>query len=985
MDDLKKCKISKVGIICLVIFVLLGNTNIFIDGSFDKDCVLRRVKSVYQGLITTPPGTTLTPEQLAKTQVLFGESFAYVKQLAEELRASGQTRKITILHPIYKKGATRIQSKDEVPAQDQEVAENSLREKIAQLNDLFAPYKDVITWELVIADHSPDLRGQEPIERIAAEQVALGNILEGQVRFLGLSEIEGKGETIIEAFKLLIREDNPSDVFIYTDDDLSVDLRQTGNLLKAVLEDGYGVAIGSRAVPGAVSLPGETDEEKSISRPITLLKKRFLLLPLMEQVKDTQCGFKAYRRDVLEDTLDKNQDGSFTFDTEMMLHALNGGYSIKETPILWYDAPNSSVNTKTRWRMALTWIEQYERLVRPQLIGTGAIILDDSQLQFLKGYINDAIQEITDGADISTQIETCDKLYTVLDNWLRVHSSTSLYLPEVEARINDFVQKNPDSVEEISIVFKNGSLGDGISKKITLSIPRVDSLTGSEPVSVDEIKKYVEAIIVSGIAIYGPVEVAISSNREDSSLTEDIISRFENTPYLIALSDYIEEVHGERCFICLGDGVIQKDSDIHEVTSHVTESARMDGYTLGYDQGGSDSKFSINLNSAAGSMSVYEREFKARMGDISGEQYMDVVFTNIDFGRLCVALESLSSKDSSEAVSALSERAGFLRNIYGNKKELSDFKSRVDELFGKGTADRLIITDESGEEQIDPFVDLELMKRLIKEAADLGVASLDIKAIGVSWGAAVANGRVAARREKLDGSLTDEEFRQYVEGIGELLKERYGLIRDPVVVNDGDAAALLAMFKNPGIKNVLALPLGTSVGGGYLDASGIISGLLLEVSKAILNLDANAPVHTDLMIPGVTQQILGQDGVYNFALKEGVSDLDHNPGSRRPNLESLIARLGQDPQVEQVFKDLGRALGQAIVLFKKFIPVDHVYLVGAVTSGKAGRIVINAATAVLLDMKLTIGDDFWIIGTEEERRLGQAGAMAEYVAYETGD
>jgi hypothetical protein len=979
MDDLKKCRISKTGIIYLIVLILLGNTCILIDSGFDKDCALRRVKSGYQGLITTPPGTTLTSEQFAKAQVLFGESFAHVKQLAEELRASGETRKITVLHPIYRKGAIRIQSKGEVLAEQQEIAENSLREKIEQLNDLLAPYKDVIQWELVIADHSPDLRGQEPIERIAAEQVGLGNITEGQVRFLGLSDIEGKGETIIEAFKLLIGEENPSDVLIYTDDDLSVDLRQTGNLLKAILEDGYGVAVGSRAVSGAVALPGETDEEKAISRPVTLLKKQFLLLPLMEHVRDTQCGFKAYSREALEKTLNANQDGSFTFDTEMMLHALNNGYDIKETPILWYDAPNSSVNTKTRWRMALTWIEQYERLVKPQLVGTNAVILNDDQIQFLKGYINDAIQEITDGADIPAQIETCDKLYAVLDNWLRVHSDESLYLPEVESRINDFVQANLNSVEEISIIFKSGSLSEGISKKITFSVPRIDNLTDSDSVSVAEIKKYVEAMIVSGIVIYGSAEVAISSNAEGSSLTADIIDSFENTPYLAALSDYIEEIYGDRYSVYLGDGAVDSNSNVHDEVLDITEGKRIMGYTLGYDQGGSDSKFSIKNNFAGGSETVYEREFNVSMGNVDGSRYMDVIFTNIDFGRLYVTLESLSSDDIT--VSALREKVEFLKNLHQNKKEVVGFRDKIDELFGEGIVDRLIATNESGQEQIDPFVELELMQAMLEETAGLNITSIDIQAAGVSWGAAVANGRVAARRGKLDQALTVEEFEQYVVGLGSLLEERYDLVEDPLVVNDGDAAALLAMLKHSGIRNVLALPMGTSLGGGYLDASGKISGFLLEISKAMLNIDENAPLHADLKIPGVMQQILGQDGVYNFALNEGVTGVDHSPDARRANLKSLIERLDQDPQVEQVFKDVGQALGHTIALFKKFVPVDHGYLIGAVTSGRAGEIVINAATAVLEDMGLTVGDDFWIIGSEEERRLGQAGAMADYVAY----
>jgi len=856
----------------------------------------RRVKKLYLGEIKTL--YPLTSEEELQARGLFWQSFQNVKEIAEMLRREGKKIRVSVLFPIYRKGALRIQSREET---GNEVSINALREKIAQLKELFAPYSDVIDWELVVADHSPDSRGREPVERIAKEQESQGIVTPGQIRWLGLPEIEGKGETIIEGFKRLLNDKNPADIFIYTDDDLSVDLRQIGLLLRPLILDNYGVAMGSRSFKESVAEPPLDPRDAIIGKTIALLKKKFLLIPVTSQIKDTQCGFKAYKREVLEKIIDQCKDGGFTFDTEMMFHAMQAGYALKELPILWVDTPHSSVNVKSRWRMVLGWIDQYERLIRPNLEGTGYPLLSDKQLQFLRDYANQSIAAVENESEDEQ-----------LNRW-------------------------------------------------------------------NELYKIVEAMIVTGIVLYGATKVEIATDNPGSPLIENLKITFEEKPYLKKLGEYMKRIYGQDLIISKTETTFapEEHTPLQEQETVSDSDGMIEGYTVGLDVGGSDIKIAVSYNTTGHSDLTYEREFRISMGTVKGgNDYFRVITTNIDFARTFIALQQkMREEEVSPEIKQLYEKACLIKDLeeeYAHSPDKAIEKIRKN--FGDEIAQMIIL----GERRINSFVELELMEAIIQETQRLGITPVEPKAIGISWAAAVADERVAARRGKLDGGLTEEEFKTYVQELPERLKERYSSLIDvPVVVNDGDAAALLPMFSRGErkLRNVLALPIGTSLGGGYLGPEGKIVGYLMEISKAILNLDENSPLHTELGIPGVLQQIVSQDGIYNLALKYGVSGLLHDPNLRRENLKLLLSRLEKgDAEVERVFREIGIAIGKAIIMFRKFLPIDCVYLVGAVTSGKGGEVIRQGITSVVDDIEV-------LIGSEQERRLGQAGALAQYVAY----
>ena len=61
-------------------------------------------------------------------------------------------------------------------------------------------------------------------------------------------------------------------------------------------------------------------------------------------VKDTQCGCKAFKKEVLENVLYTVESNGFEFDAELLFKCKRRGYTIKEVPVTWSYKPDSKLN-----------------------------------------------------------------------------------------------------------------------------------------------------------------------------------------------------------------------------------------------------------------------------------------------------------------------------------------------------------------------------------------------------------------------------------------------------------------------------------------------------------------------------------------------------------------------------------------------------------------------------------------------------------------
>jgi dolichyl-phosphate beta-glucosyltransferase len=125
----------------------------------------------------------------------------------------------------------------------------------------------------------------------------------------------------------------------FSDTDLSAPIDQLPLLIEA-LEAGADVAIGSRRMPGSEVI-GMPWHRETMGLFFSLLS-RLLVLP---GVRDTQCGFKAYRREAALKLIQAQKIDGYTFDVEHLLLARRMGLAVVETPVKWVYTAGSQIDT----------------------------------------------------------------------------------------------------------------------------------------------------------------------------------------------------------------------------------------------------------------------------------------------------------------------------------------------------------------------------------------------------------------------------------------------------------------------------------------------------------------------------------------------------------------------------------------------------------------------------------------------------------------
>lgn len=156
-----------------------------------------------------------------------------------------------------------------------------------------------------------------------------------EVRFVGYDNGPSRRENLAKSFTLA-----KGDILAFMDVDLSVDLKHLKELIEAV-EKSYDISTGSRYVEGAVV-------KRSLSRNIiSNAFKYFIRLYFSSGINDHQCGFKAFKKEVILKLVDEMGYDSkfkrkFFWDSEMLVRAQRDGYRIKEIPVKWIEKEKST-------------------------------------------------------------------------------------------------------------------------------------------------------------------------------------------------------------------------------------------------------------------------------------------------------------------------------------------------------------------------------------------------------------------------------------------------------------------------------------------------------------------------------------------------------------------------------------------------------------------------------------------------------------------
>lgn len=125
-----------------------------------------------------------------------------------------------------------------------------------------------------------------------------------------------------------------------TDADLSTPIEETEKLYRRMVQGGYDVAIGSRKLPDSAIV--QPVYRRALSAASNLLIRTVLGLPF----RDTQCGFKLYRRDAALALFDRINLPRFSFDFEILTQAKKRGLRVAEVGVRWEHSAFTTVRTR---------------------------------------------------------------------------------------------------------------------------------------------------------------------------------------------------------------------------------------------------------------------------------------------------------------------------------------------------------------------------------------------------------------------------------------------------------------------------------------------------------------------------------------------------------------------------------------------------------------------------------------------------------------
>jgi len=206
-----------------------------------------------------------------------------------------------------------------IPAYNEE---KRLDKTLNKINEFLKANKELKTEIIVVNDGSSDKTAD-----------LVKNYKNLQIKLLNNEKNMGKGYCVRRG----VLEAN-NDIILFTDADLSTPIEFLNHFLKHH-EMGFDIVIASRVVKGA---------EKKIRQPIwrDLMGRFFNILVriiLGLKIKDTQCGFKSFKKDVAKIIFSRQTIFDFGFDPEILFIANVKNYKIKEYPVEWYDVKGTKV------------------------------------------------------------------------------------------------------------------------------------------------------------------------------------------------------------------------------------------------------------------------------------------------------------------------------------------------------------------------------------------------------------------------------------------------------------------------------------------------------------------------------------------------------------------------------------------------------------------------------------------------------------------
>ncbi len=195
-----------------------------------------------------------------------------------------------------------------------------------------------------------------------------------------------------------------------------------------------------------------------------------------------------------------------------------------------------------------------------------------------------------------------------------------------------------------------------------------------------------------------------------------------------------------------------------------------------------------------------------------------------------------------------------------------------------------------------------------------------------------------------------------------------------VVINDGEVTALagsLSMNANA----VLGISMGTSLASGYCTPGGRITPWINELAFAPIDYRDDAPEDEWSGDIGCGVQYFSQQGVARLAPAAGFAFGKMAFPEQLAEIQKAMTRGHEGAR--RIYETIGVCFGYTIAHYAEFYEIQNLLILGRVTSGEGGELILEKAAEVLQDEFPQLGEQINMTTPDEQmKRHGQAVAAA---------
>jgi len=212
-----------------------------------------------------------------------------------------------------------------IPTYNEATKEKDMRDHMKSIEDYFNKLGQ--SYEIIVVLDGPtDGKTPDLVKSIAKKMPTM--------KIIDRKENRGKGFSIREGFMKAVGE-----IILFTDMDGATPINMLDRFISE-FQDGYDIVIGNRDLRGSNVAVHQPKWKEVLGDGGNLLIQ---FIGGLWGIKDTQCGFKAFTKESVQDIIPRTTVDRWGLDFELLIIGKKLGYKIKDVPVEWFDRGDSLV------------------------------------------------------------------------------------------------------------------------------------------------------------------------------------------------------------------------------------------------------------------------------------------------------------------------------------------------------------------------------------------------------------------------------------------------------------------------------------------------------------------------------------------------------------------------------------------------------------------------------------------------------------------